>query len=134
MRAHFTLLCTLLAGLLFEMAEMLEPRYFPAKQAFFLLSEHKMWFSSVVYYVAEHFVDITFMVILFFEAPHLRFIVAFYAGLEFLDCVDFLISGNSAWFIFNGWPVTFNVIKILVFILAIEYEFLRYHTTGSISN
>lgn len=134
MRVHFALLCTLLMGVIFEIAQGIEPTYFPEPRAFFLLSDHVMWFSSVVYYVQEHSIDIVFMVILFYKAPEARFIVCFYAGLEFLDCMDFLVTGNSSWFMFNSWPITFNVIKILVFILAIEYDLLRYYTTGSVSN
>lgn len=130
MRIGLYLLCLLIFGLMFEIAQPIEDAFFPERQSFFLLSDHQMYFSSFIYYIQEHLINIFLILIIYFEINYGRFLVGVYAWLEFLDGLDFWVSANGDWFYIKGYPITFNIIKVFVFTLAIGYEYYRSTVAG----
>jgi hypothetical protein len=89
-----------------------------------------MYFSSFVYYIQEHLIYLFLILLVYFEIQYGRFLVGVYAWLEFLDLLDFWITANGDWILINGYPVTFNVIKVFLFTLAIGYEYSRTPATS----
>ena len=75
------------------------------------------------------------MSLISFLKPYQHYAMAF-AVLESIDLVDFWLNGNTLWFEYKGYPITFNVIKFLVFILVIIYDyaldFLTSDPTGDV--
>ena len=130
MRIGLYLLCLLFLGLLFEIAQPIETAFFPERQSFFLISNKEIYFSSFVYYLQEHLICLLLILLVYFEINYGRFLVCIYFCLEFFDALDFWITANGDWFYIKGYPITFNVVKVLLFILAIGYEYSRNIITG----
>ena len=125
MRYGFYFLCILILGLFFEMAGPIQQKYLPGERHFFLLSEQTMQFRSIVYYLVEHLAYILLAAIVFFELPESKLFSGAFCVLEICDAADFMITANGDWTVINGWPVTFNVIKVSLFCLVILYAFTR---------
>ena len=81
-----------------------------------------MSFSSLVYYVVEHLITISFGVFIAKNVAWIRKYAILYTVLECFDLVDFLITGNTMWFEVWSWPITYNVLKVFAFILVIIYN------------
>lgn len=126
MKLGFALFGLIILGLLFEVSEAYEKRWFPPDGTgiFFISLNYPMHFSSIVYYVIETITYIFMGVIIWFRPAVNHFIKAFVV-VEFLDLVDFLFTGNTMWFRFHAAPITFNVIKVFIFGSVLAYEFIR---------
>lgn len=119
MKIGLYFLCVLLLGLFFELAEPIEKAFFPGQRNFLLLVEYPMYFRSFVYYICEHLTYILLALIVFFEVPEAKLYAGTFMILEFLDGIDFWVTGNGTWATIDGWPITFNVIKVSLFVLVI---------------
>lgn len=125
-------LLLLLSTLLLSVVFMLSPETKPYD--FFPLADTEVTLEFYIYYLCEHLILVVFAFFIYMESDKYKFSLLVFLLIQVADIVDFCLTYGSAWFEMLGHPITFNVIKILVFILAIEYEFLRYHTTGTVSN
>jgi len=122
-------LAILIIGLFFELAEPIEEEYFPGLRDLFLLSSHRMHVSSFVYYICEHLTNallaltvykLLSVIILFYNTQAFKqaqFFTVVYGSLEIADAFDFWITANSTWSEVGGWPITFNTIKVFVFVV-----------------
>lgn len=129
MRYGFYFLCIILIGLLFEIAEPLDKIYSPNRIDLFLLADKKLYLSSYVYYTCEHVIYFLLAFIIFKEVSAARIFAIAFCILEVMDCLDFWITANGPWFPVGKWPITFNVIKVVIFMLVlINYVAYRYST------
>lgn len=136
MKFGFYFLSLLFIGLLFEIALPIQKTYFPNEESLFLLSDHKMYFRSYVYYTCEHIIYFLLALMVSVEIKQARMYATLFCVLELGDIADFWITANGDWFEYQGYPITYNVIKVLVFILVIIYEyawdFLTSDPTGDV--
>jgi len=131
MRYGVYFLCILILGLFFEMAGPIQQKFLPGERHFFLLSDQTMQLRSIVYYLVEHLSYILLALIVYKEVPASKLYSVAFIVLEFCDAADFMITANGDWTVINGWPVTFNVIKVSLFCLVIIYAFTRRHITST---
>lgn len=128
MRWGFFFFVLLFLGITFEIAEGWADKKW-GEVDLFLLIDAKMSPSSYVYYNNETLERILLalfirylMSMIDFLKPYRHYAMAF-AVLEGIDLIDFWLNGNTLWFEYQGYPITFNVIKFLVFILVIIYDY-----------
>lgn len=123
-------LSIILIGLLFEVAKPMDDIYFPDGVDWFPLLDKTIAFSSWVYYLAEHAIELLIVITLYIEIVEARVYTMIYGYLALFDMFDYIMIGNAEWFNINGWPVSFNVIKVMLFALFLACEFYRTHTSG----
>jgi hypothetical protein len=121
----------ILLGVVFEAFDVLDL----SKIDLFLLYNREMNPSSYVYYSDEHITYISLSCIIYWllgkipSLQHIKPLVFAFIIIEAMDFVDFWLTDNTAWFYFHGWPITFNIIKVFVFMLVLTYE--RYRTIAA---
>lgn len=137
MRFGLYFLCILFISLLFEIALPIQKIYFPDEVSLFVFSDHVMYFRSYVYYTCEHLTYFLLALIVAKEIPKAKVYATLFCVLEIGDAIDFWLTANGDWWTFHGYPTTFNVLKFLVFILVIIYDyawdFLTSDPTGNVS-
>lgn len=126
MKLGFALFGIILLGLVFEVVEAYESTWFPPKgiNNFFIAFNYPMHLSSMVYYFIETLTYIALASLIWFR-PEVNHFLKSFILLEFLDMVDFAVTGNTTWFRYQELPITFNVIKVLVFGSLLAYECIR---------
>lgn len=130
MRLAPLLFCTLLIGLFFEFAEPIQELYFPERQDFFLFGDREIYFTTWVYYLSEHIILVLLSLLIYNEIKDIRLVSGCYMILQIIDTVDYILTYNAPWFAFDGWTITFNVFKILLFSFVIAYELIRHSFAG----
>jgi len=101
----------------------------------FLLSDRKIYPSSYFYYSAESITYIGFAVMLFRSIiPQAKQYVLLFIILESIDLIDFWITNNDMWFQYRAWPITFNVIKVAIFMIAIIANETNRSITSNLGN
>lgn len=136
MRHAWFFFSILMIGLLFEISKPIQHNFFPNRLNWFSFYDYPMYLSSLVYYLSEHLIAILFgayIAYMFYRilkgraaVSELRNAIPFaiiYTVLEGLDAVDFVFTGNTEWFQIWGWPITFNAIKVFIFILSMSYTY-----------
>lgn len=119
-------LSIILLGLLFEIAEPIEDRFFKDQYLhWFLFSDASLRFSSYVYYTVEHAIPLFIALIVVNEVPQARFYASVYCYLQFIDTLDFWATANGLWVDIGGWPITFNIIRVLIFVMLLTYGIIR---------
>ena len=61
---------------------------------------------------------------------HAKQYVLLFIILESIDLIDFWVTNNDLWFLYREVPITFNVIKVAIFMIVI----IANETNRSISN
>ncbi len=123
----------LLLGVIYDFVEMREAKWFPPDgvRNFFLIKPYTMHLSSMVYYSQEF---ITYIALVFHGVLFKGKVNAFFwmfVILTGMDLVDFWMTGNTEWFVYRKIPITFNIVKVFVFLLLIYYEFFQYVRSGN---
>lgn len=115
-------------GIVFEFRENYEEAYKIPESNYFLLINSPMNLSSFGYYITEtlFLVYLGCGVYRLLREPLAKQYALLFILVHILDLIDFVFTGNTEWFTYHKLPVTFNVIKVLVFGLSLAYEFVRY--------
>lgn len=88
----------------------------------FLLSDAQWNPSSYVYFTAESLAYIALALQIRKITPYKHITLAFVV-VESIDLIDFYATKNGPWFEYHHWPVTYNLIKLVIFALFLIYEF-----------
>lgn len=125
MRILFILLGTLLIGMLFETTAPLQ-KLLPGSVGF-PFYPLRIPPINYIYDLQVHVVEITHVWIIYYLSTEYKSSLKVYLGLIILDMIDYTLIHNEAWFYVDlfglyGAPVTFNVLKVFTFMLAIGYE------------
>jgi hypothetical protein len=124
----------LIFGMLFELVASFDDQI--GRVDLFFFYEHQMWPSSYAYYAEGHFNQIAFALLIHYLVAFIpRFYIAHpftlaFIVIESLDFLDFWATGNTKWFDFHEWPITFNVVKVFIFVAVSAYEYLGHHITS----
>jgi hypothetical protein len=112
----------ILLGLAFEFVEHNDKEW--GTIDLFLLEEAKWNPSSYVYFAGESLAYI-FLALIIRKLTPFRHVALAYIVIESIDLIDFFVTKNGPWFDFYGWPITYNIIKVMVFVIFLTYEYAR---------
>lgn len=114
------LYCVLVFGLLFlvvpEYTRMISP---------FLFSDFQLSLATHIYFICEKLTMIILAYIIANESEKYREAIWIFFWLMVADLVDYTFAYNGVYGYLNGFPVSMNVIKCLVFGLTILYTWIR---------
>lgn len=135
MRWGLLFLALLIFGLLFEFSELLLDERWGKVDLFFRLN-HQMYPSSYIYYAGETLTYIFLglvvrhlMSLIERTKPYKHFATAFVI-LETIDFIDFWVTGNSLWFEYREYPITYNVVKVFIFTVLFGHELIHRDTSA----
>lgn len=125
MKILFILLGTLLLGMLFEATAPLQ-KLLPGTVGFPFYSL-RIPPINYIYDLQVHVVEITYVGIIYHLSSEYKSSLKLFLSLIVLDLIDYTLIHNEAWFYVDllglyGAPVTFNVLKVFTFMIAIGYE------------
>jgi hypothetical protein len=109
-------------GFCFEIAEHFDKIW--GKVDLFLLTDAQWNPSSYVYFTGESLAYIALALVIRQFSPYKHIALAFVI-IESIDLIDFYMTKSGPWFEFHGWPVTYNLIKLTIFVLFLIYEFIH---------
>jgi hypothetical protein len=92
---------------------------------FFLLSDKKVTPEWYVYYLVESLIIIIFALYMRLESNEYKIYTTLFLALQIIELIDFILTYNMVWFYYKKLPITFNVIKVLVFGSLLAYECIR---------
>lgn len=92
---------------------------------FFPYSEMKTTLEWYVFYFCEHLILIVFALFIYQESDKYRTALLVFLLIQIADLIDFCLTYGFVWFTISGYPIGFNLIKIVIFMLAIAYEYRR---------
>lgn len=110
---------TLLVGNVF----MILPKTGPAD--YFMFSDMELYFATHVYFICERLVLIVLAGIIANEATEYRGAMWVFFGLIVVDLFDYLLTYSGVWFHFYGVPVSFNILKGVIFGMVIIREWTQ---------
>jgi hypothetical protein len=92
---------------------------------FFLLVDKKVTPEWYVYYLIESLIIIIFALYMRLESSEHKLYTTLFLALQIIELIDFILTYNMVWFYYKELPITFNVIKVLVFGSLLAYECIR---------
>lgn len=92
--------------------------YSPTGNIGFLFSDMTLALSTWVYFLFEHLILVLLAVIIVELEPRYRIAAIAYLTIQVIDTLDYILTYGEPWFAFISW----NMIKLLIFIIAITYE------------
>lgn len=92
---------------------------------FFPLYEMKLNPATHIYFICEKLTMIVLAYVIYNEATKYRGAIHIFFLLLCADLVDYLLCYGAVWGYVNGFPISFNVIKCLIFGLTILYVWTR---------
>jgi len=131
--------CFLLLGLVFEFVEEWADKKWGEVDLFFII-DAKINPSSYAYYTNETLERIFLALFIRHLMSVIDNIKCFkeYATafiiLESIDLIDFWMTGNTLWFLYHEVPITFNVIKVAIFMIAIIANETNRSITSNLGN
>lgn len=120
MKLGLLFLFIIVLGFCFELVEHLDKEW--GKIDLFVLKDEQWNPSSYVYFAGESIAYIALALMIYKLTPHKHIALAFVI-IESVDLIDFFITKNGPWFEFQGWPITYNIIKLVIFTVFLTYEF-----------
>lgn len=92
---------------------------------YFLFSKMKLYPATYMYFIGEKVILILLGTVVVTQASEYRGALKVFLLLLIADLADFLLCYNEVWFTFDGFPVSMNVFKCLVFGLTILYVWMK---------
>lgn len=89
---------------------------------YFIFSEMKLYPATYIYFLLEKITVIILAYIIANESTEYRTAIWVFFWLLCADAVDFALSYNTVWVNLDGFPVSMNILKVVVFIVAILRE------------
>jgi hypothetical protein len=118
----FLLYTTFLVGLLYLLLpQTVEP------QDYFLFSDMKLHFATHIYFICEKAILIVLGYVVASEAVEYREAIWIFFWLLVLDLVDYLLTYSTVWIDLDGFPVSMNTLKAVIFGGVIIREIWKRH-------
>lgn len=92
---------------------------------FFPFSDSKVTAEWYVFYLCEHLILIVFAFFIFMESDQYKFALGLFLLIQVMDTADFMLTYSDPWFYLNDTPITFNIVKVLIFTCVLAYESIR---------
>lgn len=89
---------------------------------FFPFSDMKTTLEWYVFYLCEHLILIVFALFIYMESDKYKIALFVFLLIQIADTIDFCLTYGFVWFHLDKYPVGFNLIKIVIFMIAIAYE------------
>lgn len=93
----------------------------PSKNEYhmFLLSEKTITLQSFWYYMYEHLGYVVVAIVFYIEIPKYKIAYLTFLFVQVGDAIDFWVIYNDEWWVVNGVPITYNLVRIAIFGLSI---------------
>lgn len=95
------------------------------KVDFFPYSDVKVTPEWYAHYMSRHLVLIVFALFIYKESDKYKTALLWFLLIHIAGLIDFCLTYGFVWFTINGYEIGFNLIKIVIFMLAIAYEYRR---------
>lgn len=100
--------------------------YNPSGQVGFMFSDTILSADTWVYFLFEHIILVLLAIVIVELEPRYKLSAITYLFIQLADTLDYILTYGEPWFSFISW----NMIKILIFIMAITYERWKLLRTG----
>lgn len=87
---------------------------------YFLFSDQKLTLETHLFFLFEHLILVILAIALWIDATKYRTALFVYIVIQSLDTLIYLLAYGN--FRFEDIPISWNFIKIMIFVLAIVYE------------
>lgn len=103
----------ILMGLCFEFVEQMDDKW--GKIDLFILADARWNPSSYVYFTCE---SIAYIALAFGIKWYTKYksVATSFIIVESIDLFDFFLTKNDVWFKYYDWPITYNIIKVVIFV------------------
>ena len=91
----------------------------------FLFSDMKLTLKTHVYFICEKVIVIILAWIIAAESRAYRGVLQVFFWLVVVDLLDYLLSYGSIWFYLWGFPVSMNILKVVIFGIVIAKAWIR---------
>jgi hypothetical protein len=118
-------------GLCFEFVEQMDYKW--GKIDLFILKDEQWNPSSYVYFACESiaYIALAFVIRHYTKYKH---VATSFIIVEAIDLMDFFLTKNGIWFTYQEWPITYNIIKVVIFVFLMltmaVYELSRDTSTS----
>jgi len=124
----FILLLTLVLSALFSIVktdDRTEYSFFCNDINRLCISEVELTINTFVYFLFEHLILVIFSIYILLESTKFRMALKVFMWIQIVDVFDYLIAYGQTWFYLSGYPMSWNILKVSVFTLAIAQEVLN---------
>lgn len=96
---------------------------------YFPFYDIELYPKTYTYFILEKSILILLASIIANEATEYRQAIWVFVGLLVADLIDYFMTYNTAWFHYQGIPISMNVVKATIFGLVIINEKWKQHTS-----
>lgn len=124
----FFLLLTLLASVVFQLTREFDATVYTYpdndvhSHPYFLLSDVELYRDTYYHYLMIYGIAFIVAVYLWISATKHYAALFIFALIHLITLVDYYFNYNETWFYYRDYPIGWNIIKVLVFSLAIINE------------
>lgn len=122
----FLLLATQLLSAVFTLIR--EPRLakFPDNDVdthpYFLFSDYELTKGTYWYFMMEHIIVILYAAYILITGTEFRTALKIFLLIQIIDLLDYVLGYGEIWFYASTFPVSWNILKAVVFMIAIINE------------
>jgi hypothetical protein len=124
----FLLLATQLISAVFTLVKEPSPYTYPDNDPdthpYFLLSDIEISDNTYWYFIFEHIIPIMVAWYILANATEFRTALKVFLLIHVVDLVDYLLAYGQIWFYVGEAPISWNILKVSFFSLAIINEVL----------
>jgi hypothetical protein len=113
------LFMTMVLGILF-----LAFPYSEETKDYFLLSDQRLTFQTHIWFICNRLIFVVFAYVIANESAMYRDALRVFFWIQVLKFFDYLLCYNEVWLRLYGIPFSSNTLGMLIFGLAIAYEFI----------
>lgn len=103
----------ILIGLAFEFVEQMDDKW--GRIDLFIIEDEQWNPSSYVYFIGESIAYIALALVIRHYTKH-KHVATSFIVVESIDLMDFFLTKNGVWFTYHHWPITYNIIKVVIFV------------------
>lgn len=122
------LLATLVVSAVFTIIEEPKVATFPDNDPgtinYFPFSDYELYPGTFWYFTFEHVIVILYAAYIFITGTQFKTALKIFLAIEIVSLLDYLLFYSEIWFYAETFPVSWNVLKVAFFLLAIANEVL----------
>lgn len=96
----------------------------PDTSPFFLWSDYEVTDNTYWYFGMEHLILVLFASYILYNGRDFITALQVFLFIQFIDLLDYVLVYGEIWFYASTFPVSWNVLKAVIFTLAIAAEVL----------
>jgi hypothetical protein len=126
----FLLLLTLLVSVLFQLTREIDAAAFrypdndPKSKAYFPFSEVELYRDTFYHYLMIYSIAFILSLYIWINATKHHTALLIFTLIHFVALIDYRLNYNETWFEIGVYPISWNILKVVIFTLAIINECL----------